>query len=360
MATIKKSYKYELLRNFCLENNIELLKDYINERLHRYVLIEGKCIKNGCDKCFSKTFQMLLNSNGFCEYHKKQNRNEKLKKNNLIKYGVENVFQNKEVKEKIKNTCLKNYGVEYPSQNEEVRQKQKNTCLQKYGVEHALQNEEINKKQRNTCLKKFGVNFPIQKEEIKEKQKNTSLERYGTICSLQNDEVKEKIKITCLEKYGTEHPAQNEEIKEKSKTTCLKKYGTDYPMQNVEVMDKNSKNAYKLKNYTLPSGKEIKLQGYEHFALKEILQNDILEEDIIHGCKNVPEIWYEDEITKKHRHYVDFFIPSQNKCIEVKSNWTIEKRKNIVFLKQKAGKKLGYQYEIWVYNGKGEKVDCYD
>ena len=30
----------------------------------------------------------------------------------------------------------------------------------------------------------------------------------------------------------------------------------------------------------------------------------------------------------KRRHYVDIFIPSQNKCIEVKSDWTIKTYKN--------------------------------
>jgi hypothetical protein len=90
-----------------------------------------------------------------------------------------------------------------------------------------------------------------------------------------------------------------------------------------------------------------------------LLKNDILEEDIINGCKNVPEIWYKDENNKKHRHYVDIFIPSQNRCIEVKSSWTAEKKKDYIFLKQQAGKELGYNYEIWVFNGKGEKVESY-
>jgi hypothetical protein len=124
-------------------------------------------------------------------------------------------------------------------------------------------------------------------------------------------------------------------------------------------MEKCSKNAYKLKEYTLPSGNIIKIQGYENYALDELLQDDILEEDIINGCKNVHEIWYEDENNKKHRHYVDIFIPSQNRCIEVKSTWTAKKKKDFIFLKQQAGKELGYNYEIWIYNGKGKKIECY-
>ena len=58
----------------------------------------------------------------------------------------------------------------------------------------------------------------------------------------------------------------------------------------------------------------------------------------------------------KHRHFVDIFIPSQNKCIEVKSTWTYQLKN--VLLKKQAGKQLGYNYEIWIYNSKGEKVEC--
>ena len=47
------------------------------------------------------------------------------------------------------------------------------------------------------------------------------------------------------------------------------------------------------KNYILPSGKQIKYQGYENFALNEII-NNIDENDIITGCKNVPKITYND------------------------------------------------------------------
>jgi hypothetical protein len=130
-------------------------------------------------------------------------------------------------------------------------------------------------------------------------------------------------------------------------------------MQNPEIMEKNIKMSYYLKEYTLPSGKIIKIQGYEHFALNELLKY-IDENDIITGCKNVPIIWYNDESGKKHRHFVDIFIPSQNKCIEVKSTWTFKKQKEIVLLKKTAAKELGYLYEIWIYNKIGNKVEFYD
>jgi chromosomal replication initiation ATPase DnaA len=68
---------------------------------------------------------------------------------------------------------------------------------------------------------------------------------------------------------------------------------------------------------------------------------------------------YEDIDKKKHRHYVDIYIPSQNRMIEVKSTWTAEKKKDNIFLKQDAVKKMGYLYEIWVYDDKGIKVQCH-
>jgi len=95
-------------------------------------------------------------------------------------------------------------------------------------------------------------------------------------------------------------------------------------------------------------------------ALDDLLQKEFVKEkDIITASLNVPEIWYDDEEDIKHRHYVDIFIPNQNRCIEVKSTWTAEKKKDNIFLKQQAGKDLGYKYEIWVYNNKGVRVKTY-
>ena len=119
--------------------------------------------------------------------------------------------------------------------------------------------------------------------------------KYGVKSPLQLESVKQQIKQTNLEKYGHEYSLQSQEVKDKGKQTNLKKYGVEYPNQNMEIMEKNSKNSYKLKDYILPSGEIIKIQGYENYALDELFNNDILEENIITGCKNVPEIWYDDE-----------------------------------------------------------------
>jgi hypothetical protein len=232
--------------------------------------------------------------------------------------------------------------------------------IEKYGVEYAAQSDIFKDKMKASMLEKYGVEHPNKSEEIKEKIKKTNLERYGCEYGLQNEEVKEKRKITNLEKYGVENVIQSVVFRNKSKKTCLDRYGVEYVSQNQEIYEKQNKNSYYLKDYILPSAKVIKIQGYENYALDELINNNINETDIVTGAKNVPEIWYLDNNGKKHRHFVDIFIPSQNKCIEVKSTWTFKKQKDIVFLKQTKAKEIGYLYEIWIYNNKGNKVETYN
>ena len=93
--------------------------------------------------------------------------------------------------------------------------------------------------------------------------------------------------------------------------------------------------------------------------MRKGVKENINEDDIITGCKNVPTIWYNNSC-KRRRHYVDIFIPSQNRCIEVKSSWTLKKKKDDIFVKQIAAKELGYSYEIWVYNPKGIIIEKFE
>ena len=169
-----------------------------------------------------------------------------------------------------------------------------------------------------------------------------------------------KAKATTLKRYGVENPMQSEEVKEKAKATNLDRYGVENPMQNAEISEKASNNAYKGKEYTWPSGDIINIQGYEKFALDELLKEGLSQHEIDTERTKVPTVWWYDESGKKHRYFVDIFIPSQNRCIEVKSTWTLEIKEDIVFIKQQAVKDAGLTCEIWVYNRKGERVKCYN
>ena len=208
---------------------------------------------------------------------------------------------------------------------------------------------------KNTNVNRYGCGTPSQNEEVKQKMKNTNIDRYGFDNPMKNEEVNQKMKNTNVDRYGFESPFQNKEIKQKIKDTNMDRYGCENPMQNAEVAEKASKNAYKVKDYVYPSGRVDKIQGYEHYALDELLM-ETHEDDIITKRTEVPVVWY-DMDNKPHRYYVDIFIPKQNKCIEVKSTWTYEKKKDLVLLKQKAVIEAGYECEIWVYNGKGMKLN---
>ncbi len=421
----RKKYDFELLQKYCSENNVVLLEDYSCKYVTRDITIKGNCVYENCNNVFEKIFRELINAGGYCKLCIQIVRNNKRKLSNLLKYNneepskiydyikLENICKEKNVvlskdynNEKIfgetiiegeciykcgkifkrnlkdiiknknlccstckqsegvikrKNSCIKKYGVEFITQCDKIQEKIKSNNLIKYGVEYNTQLESNKEKFKQTCIKKYGYANPSQNEEIKKKKIETSLKNWGVENPLQNEEIKNKMIQNCLIKWGTNHSSQNEEIKNKMRQTCLKKYGCNHPTQNSEIMEKSIKTSFRSKEYIFPSGRLDKIQGYENFALDELIINEKIDEsDIITGIQNVPVIWYNDETGKKHRHYVDIFIPSQNKCIEVKSIWTAKQNEHNIFLKQKAAKELGYKYSIWVYNNKKEKINCYD
>jgi hypothetical protein len=379
--TGKRRFTYNLLQNICNPDNVKLLLDYSTMYLTRDTRIIGECIN--CENKFDKSFNHLDKNRIFCcEKCSKDLKFERIKNTMIDKYGVdyaakldefkykmristlekygcEHALQNQNIKNKIKETNLLKYGCEYGLQNEEIKQKTKETNLLKYGCEYGLQNEEIKQKIKETNLQKYGTSCSLQNEEIKQKTKETNLLKYGCEYGFQNEEIKQKIKETNLQKYGFESPLQNETIKNKVKATNLEKYGVEYSSQDPNIMEKITKNMYKSKEYKFPSGNIIKIQGYEKHAINELINNNIIEKDIITGCKNVPTIWYYDNHNKKRRHFVDIYIPSLNLCIEVKSTWTAKLHSGNILLKQSAAKDLGYNYEIWIYNKEGVKVEIY-
>jgi hypothetical protein len=208
--------------------------------------------------------------------------------------------------------------------------------MKKYGAKNVFETNEVKKKIKEKILVKYGVENPSQANEIKEKKKRAAIEKFGVNCVLQSEQVIQKTKITNIKKYGCENVSQNSSISEKQQKS------------------------YKLKDYILPSGKILKYQGYEKYCLDSLLKNDkINENDIETSRKNVPELWYNDSKGKRRRHFVDIYIKSLKKCIEVKSTWTLKKHYDKVFAKQTFAKQEGYLYEIYVFDSKGKLVEKY-
>jgi hypothetical protein len=348
----KVIYNYELLLKVLERDGAK-----INENIELPKTINSECAINFICKCGKedkKNFRSINRYNGaFCKSCVKIDRMTKLIQTNMEKYGVKNISQLDTTKKKIEETNLKKYGKKHTLQVKEIRDKGIETNLKKYGKPCNLQVDEVKERIKQTNMIKYGVQHILQSEEFREKIKQTNIIKYGVSNPFQSEEVKEKIKQTNLLKYGVKHILQSDEFKEKIKETNMIKYGVKHPMQNLEIAEKHSKTAYKLKSYILPSGKEIKVQGYENIAL-DVLVQKYKEEDIIYSRSEVPEIWWIDKLEKSHRYYVDFFIKSENKCIEIKSTWTYkqdDKQEKIEKTKQ-AVKEKGYNYELWIIDKK--------
>ena len=105
----------------------------------------------------------------------------------------------------------------------------------------------------------------------------------------------------------------------------------------------------------MPSGAVRRVQGYEPFALDDLLKL-YTEEQIITQRKHIPRIPYSVD-SKKCYYFPDIYIPHENKIIEVKSTWTLNINPEIIDAKAEATTAAGYTYELWCFNAKGERVD---
>ena len=366
-------YTKETLEEYCKTNSI-IITNQLPSNINREVRLEGKCLT--CDNKFNKTFRAMIKFTANCIECSMKIRVIKRESTCLQKFGVKNPNQSKEIIEKRQNTNMKKYGFPNASQNKDVIEKFKKTQRETY--DNPIKKDIIIQKRQNTTMERYNKKYSTQVEVFKEKMKKTSLERYGVEHPMKSAIVKEiqkeaiyksqggytynvpelmdKVNKTMMEKYNVENAMHSEICKNKLKETFNKNYGTDHPMQNKDFMSKSIASSFKKKAYTLPSGKIIQYQGYENFALDDLLKT-YHEDEIINGIQNVPELWYETN-GKKHRHYVDVYIPKENKCIEVKSTFTLKSKKDNVFDKQTYAKQQGYLYEIWVYD-KGLRIESY-
>ncbi len=381
----RTKYDFERLDKYCKETNIILLEDYSNIPLTRDVYIKSKCSYNNCENVVDKKFRELETAGSYCVDCIKIKANEVRKQTCLKNHGVTNITLTENYKKQIKSpkynidlldnyctehniTLLYNYNkvhlhahyyIEGKCQNdycENTFNKKMFKLINSNGLCNSCIFEIAKEVRKNTNLKNIGCENYFQNDEIKQKIRNTNKERYGAEYVTQNKDIQKKIKETFIERYGVSHISYLQEIQDKITETNIKKYGVKHLMQKPEYLDDMLKKSFKFKKYTLPSGNVIQTQGYEHYALDELIINNKMNElDIVTGIKYVPQIKYLDYGVER-THYCDIFIPKENKMIEVKSTWTFQKHN--VLTKQNAAKQLGYNYEIWVYDKNGNKT-CY-
>lgn len=105
---------------------------------------------------------------------------------------------------------------------------------------------------------------------------------------------------------------------------------------------------YNRKEYRLPSGDIIHLQGYEPQFLDYVFSHKLLNESEI--VYKVPKIRYTDNLRQRY-YFPDFYIPRLNLIVEIKSLWVLERQTAInITLKQQATIKSGFDYILILDN----------
>lgn len=222
-----------------------------------------------CDMCHKNSMMVKYNDynrvvKNTGSYVCKECSPEKVRKNNLKKYGVPSVMQLESFKEKAKQTNLERYGAEHYSKTEEFVDRIKNTSLERYGAEHYSQTEEYINRVKNINIERYGVDSYSKLEECQEKMRSTTEDRYGVPYYSQTQEYKDKFHNTCVERYGESYgklfiekalntfyektgynvPLQSPEVKEKVKQTCMDRFGYEYSLQSPEIREKISRTLY--------------------------------------------------------------------------------------------------------------------
>lgn len=224
--------------------------------------------------------------------------------------------------------------------------------------------------------KKWAASRTIaDKEKTRDIRKQTNRERYGVDYTTQSSMMINKSKLTKKERYGDENysnPGKTSEswqaksadeiniITEKKRHTCLDRYGVASPFFLPDVRKKSAVANSIGKEYILPSGKVIRVRGYEDEVIDKLLQTYLEDEvvvDDVFAKYNLPIFEYVNLNQHTARYYPDIYIPKENKIIEAKGRWWwdgngAEKHKSRLLnnlKKRQVVLDTGYQYEVWLF-----------
>lgn len=224
---------------------------------------------------------------------------------------------NLELKNKKSKSLSATYSKKTKEEKKLISKKRENTNLERYGVTNNLHIPEVEKKIIQKWIHNYGYDRPSKSPKIKE--------ILSTKAKRNSSETVRKAKLTSLKKYGADNIMKTDLGKHKVFESNMKKYGFPSPMQNPEYCKKYFNNHYKkfsAKDFTLPSGKTVKLLGFEPHVLTQLLKK-FDESDILIGYSAYDELKCTYISSgKTHRYIPDFYIKSKNLVIEVKSEYT--------------------------------------
>jgi hypothetical protein len=234
-------------------------------------------------------------------------------------------------------------------------------CAAMVRIRNLIENshtDAANAKRRETNMANSGVPCNLQDPKVKEKIRNSIKAKYGVDNLSQSEEIKQKKKETCMMNYGVESPMQSEYVRDKSYATMINTYGKINASQVAEIHIKQQKFSV----YTSESGKEYKYQGYEHFAIKKLIEEGI-NEDKINTCfklcseGKMPDFTYVNDSKKECTYFPDLMFEDVNGnsiYIEVKSHTEVfsldldKKIKSVI--------DGGFDIIVWKFNPYGKLV----
>ncbi len=214
---LSKEYSEYLLNRYDdSHDEIEsIIRIYLNIEEHPKCPICGNPVKfyRSVIKPFGTTCSQRCASIYATKFVNTEKRYEKIKKSIKEKYGVDNVFQNEDVKEKIKNIKYERYG----DPNFSNREKSKETNIEHWGGPSYFSDKQ---KKENSIKKKI----------------KTVKEKYGVDNVFQNEDVKEKCKMSLLKHYNVDNASKIEYLKEirKQKEYETKKINNSFNTSNEE------------------------------------------------------------------------------------------------------------------------------
>lgn len=307
-------YTEDLLESVIAKDEATLKGEYSN--LSRDVMISYTC---KCGKDHVKMFRYLVENGGAtCEQCAKQNKKDKYEQTCLQKYGASNVMKNKHIASKV---SLSTNTFTFDR-------------LQDSLGENLVGEYDCNNIGRDTVItfKCFCCGSHDNKPFI------LLEESIGPFCKECTWVAKEHmIKKALKENYNVEHS-----------------------LQYTKFFDKATATGCTHKPYKTPSGKILMYQGYEHLALDLLFMQEYDENDIVNSKKDVPEIWWIDADGKEHRYYVDIYIRSENRMIEIKSDYRYEQDKEKIEYLWRTCVAHGFNYEVWIFNKHKELITIKD
>lgn len=236
----------------------------------------------------------------------------------------------------------------------EKQQKMERKFLEKYGVKNPYQSKEIQNKIIEQNLKQYGVKYNTQRSDMINKTKETKLKRHGD----SNYNNREKLKQTCLERYGVEHPNQTQMPNE------IYNILHDKNLLKSKILSLNEKdrtliNLKKLLNYNVSTiGIYVKLHELDPLINYSNIKSD--SENKIINFLNKNNIIFE-----KNNRYIlngkelDIYIPDYNVAIEYNGTYwhsSLYKDKNYHYDKSKLCEEKGIRLiHIWEYEWENER-----